>query len=173
MTAERSRLLILAPDDDIAVALDDLAPGERLGSPSGQQPLTVRGAVPRGHKVALREVAAGAPVRKYGQIIGVAAAPISAGEHVHTHNLEFAPGMQGANAPAVPGATVPGTAAPGTAAPGAAASAGARGATAASSAAGAGRATSSSAPARTSRRPRLTDSSGRTAGSAPATTSAC
>ena len=100
MTAERSRLLILAPDDDIAVALDDLAPGERLDSPSGQQPLTVRGAVPRGHKVALREVAAGAPVRKYGQIIGVASAPISAGEHVHTHNLEFAPGMQGGAAPA-------------------------------------------------------------------------
>ena len=103
MTTARSRLLMLAPDDDIAVALDDLAPGERLASPSGQQPLTVRGAVPRGHKVALREVAAGAPVRKYGQIIGVAAAPISAGEHVHTHNLEFAPGLQGGAAQSGPG----------------------------------------------------------------------
>ena len=100
MTSARSRLLVLAADDDIAVALDDLAPGERLDSPSGAPPLTVRGPVPRGHKIALREVAAGAPVRKYGQIIGVAAVPIPAGEHVHTHNLEFAPGMQGGAAPA-------------------------------------------------------------------------
>ena len=95
-----SRLLMLAPGDDIAVALDDLAPGERVDSPAGQQPLTVRGRVPRGHKIALREVAAGAPVRKYGQIIGIAAVPISAGEHVHTQNLEFAPGMQGGAAQA-------------------------------------------------------------------------
>ena len=100
MTPARSRLLILAAGDDIAVALDDLAPGERLDSPSGPEPLTVRGPVPRGHKVALRDVAAGAPVRKYGQIIGVAAAPISVGEHVHTHNLEFAPGRQGGATPA-------------------------------------------------------------------------
>ena len=110
MTSERSRLLVLAPGDDIAVALDDLMPGERLDSPTGPQPLTIRGPVPRGHKVALREVAAGAPVRKYGQVIGVAAVPIPAGEHVHTHNLEFAPGVQGGAVPAGGGAA--GSAAP-------------------------------------------------------------
>ena len=66
MDADR---LLLHPDDDVAVAVHEL-PG-----------------VPRGHKVAVRDIAAGAPVRKYGQVIGVAHVPIATGEHVHTHNL--------------------------------------------------------------------------------------
>ena len=65
--------LLLHPDDDVAVALRDL-PG-----------------VPRGHKTAVRDIAAGAPVRKYGQVIGVATAPVPAGGHVHTHNLGMGP----------------------------------------------------------------------------------
>jgi altronate hydrolase len=65
--------LLLQPEDDVAVALREL-PG-----------------VPRGHKVAVRDLAAGAPIRKYGQVIGVATAPIAAGEHVHTHNLGMGP----------------------------------------------------------------------------------
>jgi altronate hydrolase len=94
------RLLTLAPDDDVAIALDDLAPGERLadlgpGLPAGE----VADRVPRGHKIALRDLAKGAPVRKYGQVIGMASAPIQVGTHVHTHNLAFAPHMQGGTAP--------------------------------------------------------------------------
>ena len=46
-------------------------------------------AIPRGHKIATVDIPAGAPVRKYAQIIGFAATDIRAGEHVHTHNLEF------------------------------------------------------------------------------------
>jgi altronate hydrolase len=65
--------LLLHPGDDVAVALRDL-PG-----------------VPRGHKVAVRDLAQGAPVRKYGQVIGVATAPVATGEHVHTHNLGMGP----------------------------------------------------------------------------------
>jgi altronate hydrolase len=65
--------LLLHPGDDVAVALRDLE------------------AVPRGHKVAVRDLQAGAPVRKYGQVIGVATAPIAEGEHVHTHNLGMGP----------------------------------------------------------------------------------
>lgn len=95
MTTVR-RLLTLAPGDDVAVALDDLAPGETLAELGpGRPAVAVSGTVPRGHKIALRDVAEGAPVRKYGQVIGVAAAPISAGEHVHTHNLAFVPDMRG------------------------------------------------------------------------------
>ena len=95
------RLLTLAPDDDVAIALDDLAPGERLadlgpGLPAGE----VADRVPRGHKIALRDLAKGAPVRKYGQVIGMASAPIQVGTHVHTHNLAFAPHMQGGDVPA-------------------------------------------------------------------------
>ncbi|MFB9835210.1 UxaA family hydrolase [Actinoallomurus acaciae] len=65
--------LLLHPADDVAVALREL-PG-----------------VPRGHKVAVRDLAVGAPVRKYGQAIGVVTAPIGVGDHVHTHNLGMGP----------------------------------------------------------------------------------
>jgi hypothetical protein len=37
--------------------------------------------------VALREIAAGEKVIKYGASIGVATGDIHPGEHVHTHNL--------------------------------------------------------------------------------------
>jgi (2R)-sulfolactate sulfo-lyase subunit alpha len=44
--------------------------------------------VPIGHKVALKDLAPGDTVVKYGEDIGRVAAPIRKGEHVHTHNLK-------------------------------------------------------------------------------------
>ncbi|HTW28592.1 MAG TPA: altronate dehydratase family protein, partial [Acetobacteraceae bacterium] len=43
--------------------------------------------IPAGHKVAIRPIAAGAPVRRYGQIIGFATQDIAPGRHVHVHNI--------------------------------------------------------------------------------------
>ena len=43
--------------------------------------------VPAGHKIAVREIKQGQPVRRYNQIIGFATRDINAGEHVHVHNL--------------------------------------------------------------------------------------
>lgn len=43
--------------------------------------------VPFGHKVALCDIKEGAPVVKYGVVIGTARAAIGKGEHVHVHNL--------------------------------------------------------------------------------------
>ena len=45
--------------------------------------------IPSGHKIAAAAIAIGEPVRKYAQIIGYASQSIAAGEHVHTHNLDF------------------------------------------------------------------------------------
>jgi altronate hydrolase len=118
MTGQRRRLLMLAPGDDIAVALEDLAPGEQPEDPSGR-PLTVRNPVPRGHKVAVRDLAAGSPVRKYGHVIGVTTAPVWAGEHVHTGNLAFAPGAAGGDSPAPGGHPAGATAAAPASQPGA------------------------------------------------------
>jgi altronate hydrolase len=80
-----SSTLRLHPSDDVAVALRDLEPGDAIGA--GDR--TARQPVPIGHKVALRALALGTPVRKYGQIIGFASRGIGEGEHVHTHNLQF------------------------------------------------------------------------------------
>jgi len=45
--------------------------------------------IPRGHKVATVAMAKGSVIRKYAQVIGYASEDIAAGEHVHTHNVEF------------------------------------------------------------------------------------
>jgi (2R)-sulfolactate sulfo-lyase subunit alpha len=44
--------------------------------------------VPIGHKIALRDLAVGDTVIKYGQDIGRVVAPVRKGDHVHTHNLK-------------------------------------------------------------------------------------
>src|SRR6185295_6421513 len=61
----------------------------RAGLPlmNGQGPFEVKQDSPQGHKIAVHAVAQGAPVRKYGQIIGFASTAIAAGDHVHAHNL--------------------------------------------------------------------------------------
>ncbi|WP_288479201.1 UxaA family hydrolase [uncultured Pseudomonas sp.] len=75
--------LRLHPQDDVLIARQALVPGLELA----EEGVQVREPVPAGHKVAVRAIAAGAPVRRYGQIIGFARAAIAAGSHVHVHNL--------------------------------------------------------------------------------------
>ena len=75
------KALRLDPRDDVAVALRALAAGEEaLG-------VRLREPVAQGHKFALRAIAAGETVRKYGWPIGRATAAVAAGAHVHSHNL--------------------------------------------------------------------------------------
>ena len=71
----------LHPADDVLIARAQLIGG------SSVEGVSVRGLVPAGHKVAVRDLALGQPVRRYNQIIGFATRPIAAGDHVHTHNL--------------------------------------------------------------------------------------
>jgi altronate hydrolase len=73
----------LGRDDNVVVARADLLPHTALA----EEKITCRTPVPAGHKLATSPIAAGAPVRKYSQIIGFATADIAPGEHVHTHNL--------------------------------------------------------------------------------------
>jgi altronate hydrolase len=77
--------LLLRPEDDVAVAMRDLERGTLLRRADAV--IEARRAIPRAHKIAVRSVASGAPVRKYGQVIGRATRPIEAGDHVHVHNL--------------------------------------------------------------------------------------
>ena len=70
--------------DDVVIARVELAAGTTLVKEAN---VSVAGRVPAGHKVAVREVKAGQPVRRYNQIIGFATRDIRAGEHVHVHNL--------------------------------------------------------------------------------------
>ena len=78
-------VLQLHPGDPVALARQELEPGTELDG--ADRHVTVRDTVPHGHKVALTDIAEGEHVLKYGQPIGIATRAISAGEHVHEHNL--------------------------------------------------------------------------------------
>ena len=77
---------LLDPADDVAVGLRPIAAGETVRVRGGRS-IVARADIPMAHKLALHDIAVGAPVRKYGEIIGEAHAAIAAGEHVHVHNI--------------------------------------------------------------------------------------
>jgi altronate hydrolase len=85
-TAENSAIQ-LHPRDNVAIARVPLSAGAELHI-AGLR-LIARAAVPAGHKVALKHVATGETLVRYGQIIGRASKNIAPGDHVHTHNLAF------------------------------------------------------------------------------------
>ncbi|MGA3217340.1 MAG: altronate dehydratase family protein [Acidimicrobiales bacterium] len=79
--------LRLGPTDSVAVLTTDVASGAQVRV--DREMIRAIQDIARGHKIALRPIAAGDPVLKYGQIIGFATATVSTGEHVHLHNMEF------------------------------------------------------------------------------------
>ena len=79
------RLLVISPCDNVATALEALSEGDTIEIQGNV--VVIGEPIPRGHKVALADIAPGSAVIKYGSAIGVASAPIAAGMHVHTHNL--------------------------------------------------------------------------------------
>jgi len=79
------RTVLLRAEDDVAVAKAELPAGTVLED--GAHRIEVRQDIKPGHKVARRAVPTGAPVRRYGQVIGFATRDIAVGDHVHTQNL--------------------------------------------------------------------------------------
>src|ERR1700704_7148776 len=73
----------LHPDDDVVIARAEIATGTLISKEKVGAVVTI----PAGHKLAVRDIAQGKPVRRYNQIIGFAPRPIKAGDHVHVHNL--------------------------------------------------------------------------------------
>ena len=84
------RALLLNPQDNVAVALTKLKPGDLIEIRGGIGKLVIRAKdeVPFGHKVAIRDISKCSYVVKYGYPIGRAKRDIRVGEHVHLHNLE-------------------------------------------------------------------------------------
>src|SRR5438552_13024446 len=79
--------LRLRESDDVAVIKRPIRAGTELFNDSVH--LTVGRDIPAGHKIAVQAIPDGAPVHKYGQIIGFAKGNIAAGNHVHTNKLEM------------------------------------------------------------------------------------
>jgi len=83
MDLSKKKAIRLSSDDNVVVALRDLDAGTEIA----EGKIAVKNSIPAGHKVAIEKIPSGKFIRKYGQIIGKASHNISAGEHVHTHNL--------------------------------------------------------------------------------------
>jgi altronate dehydratase len=81
--------ILIAETDNVAVCLEDIAAGAAAAVMAGKNTVTVTAAaaIPRGHKIAMRDIAEGDSIVKYGEIIGKATQKIAKGNHVHRHNV--------------------------------------------------------------------------------------
>lgn len=80
-----SRVLVLAPGDNVAIAKLDIAAGTTLQVMGVT--VTVKAAMEVGHKFAFRKIAKGERITKYGAPIGVATQDIVPGDSMHLHNI--------------------------------------------------------------------------------------
>ncbi|MBV1696100.1 MAG: UxaA family hydrolase [Hyphomicrobiales bacterium] len=84
MTSTEPRTLRLNAKDNLVVTVDAVSEGAAAAG------VTAAARVPKGHKMATARIAKGAPIVKFGQIIGFASTDIAPGAHIHTHNCAFA-----------------------------------------------------------------------------------
>jgi altronate hydrolase len=86
MAQEASSILLLNENDNVAIARAPIAAGTDVRL-NGYR-LTALENIAVGHKLALKPIASGQQVTKYGESIGHATAEIAAGGWVHTHNVQ-------------------------------------------------------------------------------------
>ncbi|WP_081941990.1 tagaturonate reductase [Spirochaeta lutea] len=85
------RIRRIHPGDTVVVAVDPVPRGTVIEVPEGS--IEAGADIPQGHKIAIRAMAPGDPVVKYGFPMGRASTAISPGDHVHTHNVKT--GLEG------------------------------------------------------------------------------
>jgi len=78
------------PIDNVATAVEAIASGETVTMPLRGSTISLIAAEPIafGFKIALRDIAQGEVISKYGEAIGTASKPIAKGQMVHVHNLD-------------------------------------------------------------------------------------
>jgi len=79
-------MVILGSDDNVGIALADIAADAEAASIAGVR-LTALEAIPQGHKIALRAIAAGEDIVRFGVPVAIARADIGRGRLVHVHNV--------------------------------------------------------------------------------------
>ena len=85
MAAATSLALRLHPADNVAILKRTVKSATTILC--GNTEVLTSTTIPAGHKVALSSIAEGAPITRYGQVIGFARTQIRPGDHVHTHNV--------------------------------------------------------------------------------------
>ena len=81
---------MIVDQDNVATALKDLKPGQVCHFFAGKdaRSVTMKEAVAFGHKFAVTDIAKGADIIKYGEVMGRATADICQGSHAHVQNIE-------------------------------------------------------------------------------------
>lgn len=86
------KFLIHKQGDHVGVATADIAAGERVigvfMDDDSTMEVRARGAIPLGHKIAVRDVERNGRVIEYGWPIGYAPEGFAYGDYVHTHNIK-------------------------------------------------------------------------------------
>lgn len=86
------QVMVVDDKDNVAVALHPIPELERVTLPDGRVILSAQH-IPQAHKIAIRPIAKGETVIRYGEAIGYATKEIAQGELVHMHNLDAVEGM--------------------------------------------------------------------------------
>ena len=87
--APRIHAIKISPNDNVATCLQEIDAGTLVSVKSRERDLSVTAvdSIPRGHKIALGDIAMGDAIFKYGEVIGRASSSISIGCHVHSQNV--------------------------------------------------------------------------------------
>lgn len=82
--------VVITEKDNVATALENLPSEQAFQIKVGEQEsdIILSEPIQFGHKFAIKDIAQGENIIKYGEIIGRASQPIRVGEYVHVHNLE-------------------------------------------------------------------------------------
>ena len=84
------KAIVFDSKDNVATAIVRLESESSVSVKVNEESVEVglKDSIPFGHKFAIKLIAEGEEVIKYGEIIGRATAIIAVGEHAHVHNVE-------------------------------------------------------------------------------------
>lgn len=86
MAEGAANMVILAPSDNVGIALRDIASGGVARTIAGVA-LEAAEAIPQGHKIALGDIDEGALILRFGVPVAVTRQAIARGRLVHVHNV--------------------------------------------------------------------------------------
>jgi len=82
--------IMIKEQDNVATALRDIEPKEKviIGIGDKSKQILIQEFIPYGHKFAVRGIARGENILKYGEVMGRATQNIASGTHAHIQNIE-------------------------------------------------------------------------------------
>lgn len=81
------KALLIHPEDNVAVMVEDTAAGQPVQVTGGGE-IKANRDIRKGHKIAVKPIRQGEAITKYSRAIGRATADIAVGDWAHTHNIQ-------------------------------------------------------------------------------------